>query len=99
MLNLVSPYNAVVYESLAMHALHWKAYPALEETALEDQDASSWLEAAHVPLQQWPMENFTSLHEVDFKRVPKELKKMLEEYGRSWMSSLVVEHLWNAARR
>ena len=99
MLSLVSPHNAVVYESLAMHALQWKAYTALEKTALEDHEASSWLEAAHVPRQQWPMQNFISLHEVDFKRVPKELKKMLEEYGRSWMSSLVVEHLWNAARR
>ena len=99
MLALASPHLGVVNEALARHSLQWKAYTCLEKKAQEDAMASEWLGALVVPRQQWVMENFVRLWEHDFKIVPASLLKALQEFSRSWMSSLVIEHLWNAARR
>ena len=98
-LALASPYAAVVNESLATHKLQWDAFEKLEKVAKHEVAAAEWLDGCLIPRMQYVMETFVGLYEVDFAYVPDAVLTSLQEYGRSWMSSLVCEHLWNQARR
>ena len=98
-LALASPYEAVVAETLVAHHLHWKAFSKLEKVARDDPGAKEFLDNCLIHQQQFVMEVYVRLHEEDFRMVPDSLKTRLAEYSRTWLSSLVCEHLWNSARK
>ena len=98
-LALSSPYAAVANEALASHKLQWDAFQKMEKTAKDDAAARDWLDGCLIPRMQYVMETFVHLYECDFSKVPDCVLSSLQQFGRSWMSSLVCEHLWNAARR
>ena len=98
-LALASPYAAVANEALASHKLQWQAFEKLEKAAKDDVAAREWMDGCLIPRMQFVMETFVRLFECDFTYVPDYVLSSLQHFSRSWMSSLVCEHLWNQARR
>lgn len=76
----------------------WEVLQALEATASNDPQCKSFLKAMAWCEQQFPREVLASLYEAGFASVPPDLDAIIQGFGRSGYSTLLVENLFHAAR-
>ena len=96
---LASKDEGVRQQCLATLAKTFEALEKLEKAGNEDQEIRRWVSDMEWPNQVWCRENFSYLAETNFEAVYPWLVQELEGYGRAHNSSLIVENLFNVARR
>lgn len=77
----------------------WSCLMRLEEAALQDDEAASFVKNLLVPGMTFCRETYIRLYEVQFEHVPDDLKRDLTDFAQSHLSSLIVECAFNESRR
>ena len=96
---LASKDESVRGQCLAELAKTFKALENLEKAGHQSRDIQRWVSDMEWPNQVWCRENLSYLAETGFEVVYPWLAEELVGYGRAHKSSLIVENLFNVARR
>ena len=89
---LVDPDDNVVQACLRNCEAAFEAYQMLEIDAGFNRDAADYLQSLGVGDDQWVVELFIMLFEVDFRVVTDEIVAEVERYKRSHMNEVIVEY-------
>ena len=95
---LLSPNKDQVQNTLTQLQTQWRAYEALEGTALDNQDHAHFLRQCLIPLQQWCMEIYLRLWQCDFLSVPTIVTEEIGAFAATFLGTEIVENAFRVGR-